>query len=641
MYQKYLLGGIGSLIFTATFLLAGTIGMLVGSLPALAIINFIIASISLIFISLGFRESYQIHQIKDLDTLYKFFLVFGILFGLNAFASYIPIIVTGIILIKLKKIMRYQNLSIATGLIALICGFFSAIVLIVLSALLPSHHGFTCIQFHWIICGFSGILIAILFFKGYGEDFIIKEGEELLIHKEEIEEPLIEESGISFTYKGQQIVYIIIILILIVLDIAFIIDILNPIYRNSVEWRNFWGVCIVIFSLTIIFTILLIRASKKLREEGSVRDYLIAASRRKKGAIEANKKGKTERAIIRLNKSIEFLEKGKIEANKYNPSLIPKIDDEIEIIQSYISNFSTETIISTEIRTPTEKITPPIEADSRRYVVKKDIILKRGGEIQGGKYIFKIKVENNSSFNITDLNFQIISYPRDSINLIGDKFREISKLNAGGLVSPTFEFQPTSDCIVGTIHSTVSYIDHSNNLHTEKVQPHEISIVCGLLQPRKIDVNEFIKVCQELLDYEKVGEEIKIPYNSKLIFEKLKVLLPDQNFMFVTNPESKLIGDTFFGEINGFAEGKFNKKCVGLKITITGNTNQNSSIGMIEVFAQDRSMLPSLISELSERIIYWYCKRCKGPLEMEDVEKLLRNELIKCRYCDHVMSKLL
>lgn len=276
---------------------------------------------------------------------------------------------------------------------------------------------------------------------------------------------------------------------------------------------------------------------------------------------------------------------------------------------------------------------------------KKEIIseidVKRGGEVQGGKYIYKIKIKNNTAFNITDLNFQIVSYPKDSIKLIGNKSREISKLDANGFVSPTFEFQPTKDCIEGVIHSIVTYIDQLNNLHTINIEPYKISIICGLLQPKKIEVGEFIKITQELLNYDKAGEEIIIPYNSKLIFEKLKVLLPDQNFMFVTKPESKIIGNNFIGEINGFAEGKYSKNSIGLKITISGIVDQDFCSGLIDCYAENKSMLSSLILELSDRITNWYCLKCKGPLKKENVELILKNQVIECEYCGYVINKLI
>ena len=78
-----------------------------------------------------------------------------------------------------------------------------------------------------------------------------------------------------------------------------------------------------------------------------------------------------------------------------------------------------------------------------------------------------------------------------------------------------------------------------------------------------------------------------------------------------------------------------------MKITITGEKNGYSSVGMIEVFGQDRSMLPPLISELSKKIIIWNCLNCNAPLEKEDIEKLLKNQIVECRYCGHSISKLL
>ena len=79
---------------------------------------------------------------------------------------------------------------------------------------------------------------------------------------------------------------------------------------------------------------------------------------------------------------------------------------------------------------------------------------------------------------------------------------------------------------------------------------------------------------------------------------------------------------------------------MGLSITITGEESGYNCVAMIEAFGQERSMLPPLISELSRKIIIWECRNCDAPLEKEDVEKLLRNEVIKCPYCGYSISKL-
>jgi len=321
----------------------------------------------------------------------------------------------------------------------------------------------------------------------------------------------------------------------------------------------------------------------------------------------------------------------------YKTSLVRKVIKNLEKQGKLRGDLKGNLLIFDKSGYSVSGITKPVESPAKK---KKGVNVKRGGVIQGGKYVFKIKAENNTDFNITDVVFQIISYPEDSIELNGEAYREIQKIDKGGLVSPTFEFLPTKDCIVGTIHSTVTYIDHLNKPHTINVEPYTISMICGLLSPKQIDVGRFTKIMEELLDFSKAGEEVKIPYNAKLIYDKMKKVLPDHNFWFVTRPEEKILGNMFIGEFNGFAQGKYNQKEVGLKITITGEKEGHSCVGMIEVFGQDRSMLPPLISELSKKMIIWNCSNCNAPLDKEDVEKLLKNQVVECKYCGYSISKL-
>lgn len=230
-------------------------------------------------------------------------------------------------------------------------------------------------------------------------------------------------------------------------------------------------------------------------------------------------------------------------------------------------------------------------------VLEKGIKVSRGSSIQGAKYTFKIKVENNSKFIITNVIIQLISFPKDSLELVGARFREISKIEPSGFVSPSFEFKPTKDCIKGKLHVTVSFIDHLDMTQTVTVPVHEIELVCGLLVPKEVGLEEFSQVTRGLLDFESTGEEMPLPYNGRLIFEKLKVLLPIQNFKNVTRPESKTVGNLFIGEFKGFAEGKYSKKEVGLQITITGGVSATESVARVDGFCQDPSMLAPLMNE--------------------------------------------
>ncbi len=366
------------------------------------------------------------------------------------------------------------------------------------------------------------------------------------------------------------------------------------------------------------------------------------------GIYNKNKEKIKQELLLELREASNRYSGTTLEALKsktgYNKSYLSSLIKEM-ISEGIFQGVIRRNIISFETRykTPSRLIKKTPIKDFDKVIASEHVGIKafRGGEIQGRTYIYKIKVENNTKYNITDLIFQIVSYPEDSIELLGEPYDEVSKLDVGGFVSPTFEFVPTRDCIMGTIHSTVTYIDHLNKPHTINVEPFTISLVCGLLRAKEIDINEFTRITEELLDFEKTGEEIKIPYNSKLIFDKLKILLPDYNFWFVTKPEYRILGDMFIGEFNGFAEGKYNKKGVGLKITITGKVDSDFCMGLIEVYAQDNAMLPPLISELSKKIIIWSCKECNAPIDKEAVEKLLRNQPIECKYCGFVITKLL
>ncbi|NHJ26167.1 MAG: hypothetical protein EAX89_16430 [Candidatus Lokiarchaeota archaeon] len=235
-------------------------------------------------------------------------------------------------------------------------------------------------------------------------------------------------------------------------------------------------------------------------------------------------------------------------------------------------------------------------------LVKKLIEVHEEGIIEGGNYIFKIKLKNNMKYNVTDVNTEILTYPKESIKLASKKFLKISKLASGNDIELSFTFTPTTDCIHGTIQTMISFIDEKNEVQAISLNPHEIKLVCGMLEPKIIEEKRFRKMAEDLLDFEKAEGDLKIQYNPRLIFEKLKVLLPLQNFRFVIKPNEQLIENIFIGEFLGFAMGKYSKKEVALRITITGNVTKDESDIKIEGFCQESAMLAPLISEISERI---------------------------------------
>ncbi len=270
----------------------------------------------------------------------------------------------------------------------------------------------------------------------------------------------------------------------------------------------------------------------------------------------------------------------------------------------------------------------------------------RGGQIEGGEYVFKIKVINNGKFNITDVNIYILSYPEESLILSRIdshpesspdrvKFHKISK--GGGFVSPSFIFKPNKDCIKGTIHSFINFINEEDQIETINVEPHEIRMICGLLKPRVVSNEEFENLTKDILIFKRNDEEFTIPCKAEELYQKLHGLLKSKNFAIV-NAEKQESEGKFLGVIKGFAEGSFNKNAVGLKLTLTGNQNEQESVLKVDIFAEDEDMSPSIISEFKNAVNPHCCPECEKNLPIELVRKLIRGLTIYCETCG---SKLL
>jgi hypothetical protein len=270
----------------------------------------------------------------------------------------------------------------------------------------------------------------------------------------------------------------------------------------------------------------------------------------------------------------------------------------------------------------------------------------RGGQIEGGEYVFKIKVINNGKYNITDVNIYIHSYPEESLVLSRidghpessperAKFRKISK--GGGFVSPSFIFKPTKDCIKGTIHSFINFITEEDQIETINVEPHEIRMICGLLKPKIVSNEEFENLTKDLLTFKRNDEEFTIPCRADELYQKLLVLLKNKNFALIDADKQETEGK-FIGTVKGFAEGSFNNRSVGLKLTLTGNQNEEESVLKVNIFAEDEDMTPSIISEFESAVNPQCCPECEENLPLELVRKLVRGLAIYCESCG---SKLL
>ncbi|MBD3227998.1 MAG: hypothetical protein GF329_07395 [Candidatus Lokiarchaeota archaeon] len=262
---------------------------------------------------------------------------------------------------------------------------------------------------------------------------------------------------------------------------------------------------------------------------------------------------------------------------------------------------------------PPGEVPIPIEEE-------KEVKILRGGEVVGDKIIYKVKVQNNSKFNITDVTVFLISYPRECMGLTTKETRSTPKVESGGYRSLEFEFEPHKDCVEGTVHASVTYIDHLNQSHTESVQPFTIRSVCDLLKPYRVDEEEFDNM---VLEWQKTGEFNKINLNIYNLFEKSKITLERHNFSIVSSKlyeteDSVLVR----GLIKAFAEGKYGKKKIGMLVEMMGNKDGELSQIRTSSTSEDEGMMASPISEVIEDFT-------ESGLSLKDMSQKEKEEFIK------------
>lgn len=293
-----------------------------------------------------------------------------------------------------------------------------------------------------------------------------------------------------------------------------------------------------------------------------------------------------------------------------------------------------------------DKLTPPVEASAPEPADALDIASEqvvesqegvhvyRGCEIVGSKFDYKVKVQNDSGYVITNLTVSIVAYPRDCMELAGETVKTISRVEVGGFRSPQFTFYPTRDCVQGKIVATVSFIDFRDQLHTLQVEPYLIRSVCDLLRPSERTSKEFDAILSGL---EQTRQEQALDWNARVLFTKAEMLLPSKNFHIVDSTEHTLGGE-FIGTIRGFAEGKYTGRKVAVVFLISGPENGRHSMVKVEALGEDVAMLPTTIDELADSMDSWICLRCGAPLETEQVEELETRKPIRCKYCSHSLT---
>ncbi|UCE09472.1 MAG: right-handed parallel beta-helix repeat-containing protein, partial [Candidatus Thorarchaeota archaeon] len=284
-----------------------------------------------------------------------------------------------------------------------------------------------------------------------------------------------------------------------------------------------------------------------------------------------------------------------------------------------------------------EEIPPYEEAIAEPALVPDtEVQVLRGAQFVGNRFRYKVKVVNNSPSVITDVTVTISSFPRDSLNLEGDISKIVPKIDPKGFRSPSFEFLPTQDCVKGNIVASVSYVDHSGQVHSMTTEPYTIRAVCDLLSPESITPEDY-KL--RITEFEHGEASLKVDdWTPEQMHEKTVRILKNTNFYEVESSTTK-VGEHTETRIIGWAAGKYTGKNIGVDIIITGRPGVAGATCRVRMSGEDEAMIMPAIDEISQKLSAWLCPMCAGSLPAEFVNELKAGRTVACPFCGVTMDR--
>lgn len=219
----------------------------------------------------------------------------------------------------------------------------------------------------------------------------------------------------------------------------------------------------------------------------------------------------------------------------------------------------------------------------------------RGVGVEGDEFVYKVKIQNQSKFVVSNIAISIIRYPIDVVTLSDSPVQHITSLGVGSQVfqTVTFRFHISSErCIGSDIHAMVSWFDHEDNQHTQNVAPVKIRSICDLLVRTEIPIEEMV---ERFRSWQKT--EIKIPLEicpTESIQEEIARSLKAKNFQIIdasiTESEMRTIA---------YAISKYTQSQVGALITIPKEKSEECQAS-ISVGSTDSALIGALSRELED-----------------------------------------
>lgn len=171
---------------------------------------------------------------------------------------------------------------------------------------------------------------------------------------------------------------------------------------------------------------------------------------------------------------------------------------------------------------------------------------------QGSKIIYKVKIENKSSYPIASI--KVKPYIQEDTFIIDKEQIVLSNvIEPNNSQTATFTLRPRGECGKRNIGGDVEYYDMQNRKKRETEIPmKEIEITCPLLKTIPINEIKWKEITPNLINVEEEFTDIPIP--SEQFFEVAKEIIQERNFYLIPPNKSKVEG-FFRGIARFYAEG--------------------------------------------------------------------------------------
>ncbi len=266
--------------------------------------------------------------------------------------------------------------------------------------------------------------------------------------------------------------------------------------------------------------------------------------------------------------------------------------------------------------------------------VSKDVFVFASLDMVGNRFVYKLTIKSCLETVITDVTSTIVAYPKECLHISSDYVKVQPRLEMGGFVNESFVFTPTKDCVEGNIVAVVSYVDHQDEVHTVQISPFVIRSVCDLLQPYESSLDEYQDVFRGLVGG---ADKINLRWNASVILDKAQTVLPLMNF-YLLDVQKDIVDDRIYGQIRGFALGKYTEKRVAVLIKVTGALDEDECVAEVEISGDDDAMFPTTMGEIADKIDAWICLQCGARLNPDQVMEIEVGGILTCRYCSHTLT---